>query len=408
MSEPDPKPPVRPKKQKSERGVSRGLVVWLISLTAVVGFIAGTRSNDIAAVLAPVFGFRVEAGEIDLSSVQQTFRQLKLNFDGDLDESALIDGANRGLVDAAGDQYTVFMTAEEARAFNNDLSGNIGGGIGAEIGMRSDKVTIIRLLKDNPAEEAGLAAGDTILAVNDESALDWTVEETVSKIRGEEGTTVKLLVQRGGETKDFTVTRRVINNPSVTSSVENGIGVLQISRFDDETVSAARRAAQNFKNQNVRGVVLDLRGNGGGYLEAARDVAGLWLKDKVVVIERTQGRVTDELRSGSNALLEGVPTVVLINGGSASASEIVAGALSDHKAATLIGEKSFGKGSVQKMVNLTRDAVLKVTVARWYTPSGKNIAKDGITPDMSVDLTQEDFNAGRDPQLDAAKERLAG
>jgi len=188
--------------------------------------------------------------------------------------------------------------------------------------------------------------------------------------------------------------------------VTNGVGTLTISRFDSETGTLARAAARDFKSQGVKAIILDLRGNGGGYLTAAQDVAGLWLDNQVVVSERTNGKVVDELKSGSDAILSGIHTVVLVNAGSASASEIVAGALQDHGVAKLVGEKTFGKGSVQKLIALPEGAQLKVTVARWYTPNGKNITKEGITPDITATLAQKDVDAGVDPQLDAAKKEL--
>jgi carboxyl-terminal processing protease len=391
----------------SRAGISKNVFFFTIAIVAVVGFIAGTRSNEILAAVGPVLGFKVSADTLDLETVQKTFQNLKANYDGTLDEQKLIDGASRGLVAAAGDQYTVFMDAKESAAFNDDLSGNIGGGVGAEIGTRSGKPTVLRVLAGNPAEKAGMLAGDVITAVNDESASSWTASETADKIRGDVGTTVKVAVKRGSDTKEFTLTRATVNNPSVQSSVENGIGRLTITRFDDETGSLARKAAQSFKQQNVKSVILDLRDNGGGYLTAAQDVAGLWLNDQVVVSERTGGKVTEELKSGSDTVLAGIPTVVLVNGSSASASEIVAGALQDHKAATLIGEKTFGKGTVQKVIDLGAGTTLKVTIARWYTPNGKNITKEGITPDQKVDMTAADVDAGKDPQLEAAIKHLA-
>ncbi|HMH70131.1 MAG TPA: S41 family peptidase [Candidatus Saccharimonadales bacterium] len=392
--------------KEKRSGISKSSYFFTIAVVVVIGFVAGTRSNELLGAIGPVLGFKVETSTLDLSSVQKTYQQLKANYDGPIDTQKMIDGASRGLVAAAGDQYTVFMDAKEAKAFDNDLSGKIGGGVGAEIGIRGGKPTIIRVLTGNPAEKAGLKAGDTIVAVNDQSTIDWQADKTADIIRGEVGTTVKLSIVRGSDTKEFTVTRATVNNPSVEGRVENGIGTLTISRFDDETSNLAKKIAQGFKQQNVKGVILDMRGNGGGYLTAAQDVAGLWLNDQVVVSERTGGKVVDELRSGSDAVLTGIPTVVLVNGGSASASEIVAGALQDHKAATLVGEKTFGKGTVQKVLDLGAGTQLKVTVARWYTPNGKNITKEGISPDQKIELTAADGDAGRDPQYEAAKLRL--
>lgn len=391
---------------KAKKPLSANLLLVIIAVTAAVGFFAGTRSDQIVGAIAPVFGIKIYTGHIDLSLVQTTYQKLKANYDGSIDDKALIEGASRGLVQAAGDEYTLYMNAKESSAFENDLSGNIGGGIGAEIGLRADKVTIIRTLADNPAEKAGLNAGDTILGINDQSTTGSTVEKAVTLIRGDAGTTVKLSVLRGTEIKEFTVTRAIISNPSVQSSVSGDIGTLIISRFDSETGALARVAARDFKSKNVKGIILDIRGNGGGYLTAAQDVAGLWLNDKVVVTERTNGKVVDELRTGNDAILAGIPISVLVNAGSASASEIVAGALQDYKVAKLVGEKTFGKGSVQELIDLPDGAKIKVTIARWYTPNGKNITKEGISPDVAATLTQVNVDAGIDPQFDAAKNEL--
>lgn len=380
--------------------------VLILGLTLVVGYAAGTRNDQIVGVVAPAFGIKVETGKLDLASAQTTYQVLKANFDGDVDTQKLIEGASRGIAAAAGDEYTLFMSKKEYEEFNNDLNGTIGGGIGAEVGNRNSKPTVIRVLADSPAEQVGLQAGDTIVAVNDESVSDKSVSDTVDKIRGAVDTTVKLTVLRAGTPKEFEITRKQITSPSVDSTITDGIGIITMRRFDSTTNDLARAAALDFKQKGVKGVVLDLRGNGGGKLEAAQDVAGIWLDNKVVVSERTKGRTTDELRSTSNPILGGMPTVVLTDGGTASASEIVAGALQDYKVATLIGEKTFGKGSVQQVIDLRNGSVLKVTIARWYTPNGKNINKEGIEPNKKVDLTAEDVNAGRDPQLDAAKQSL--
>ncbi|NTW61829.1 S41 family peptidase [Candidatus Saccharibacteria bacterium] len=394
------------KQDRRTKRLSMNIWVVLLALAAVVGYIAGTYHYQIEAAIGPVFGYKAHDGSLDLTSLQQTYSNLAANFDGKLDTRLLIEGANRGLVDAAGDHYTVYMSPTEASDYQKTLSGNIGGGIGAEIGLKNNQVTIIRTLKGNPAEKVGLAAGDTILNINDQPTSGWTVEKAVGQIRGDEGTTVKLMVKRGEIVKEYTVTRAIINNPSVESSVTGELGILTITRFDEETASLARLAARDFKKQGVKSIILDLRGNGGGYIDAARDIAGLWLRNEVVVTQRTGTTVRSTLRTGDDAILSGLPTAVLINGGSASASEIVAGALQDYKVAKIVGEKSFGKGTVQQLLPLDGGAQLKVTIARWYTPGGRNITKDGVNPDTAANLSQSDIDNSIDPQMDAAKKLL--
>lgn len=392
-----------PVRRRVPGGVYAVGVVVLLGL----GYVAGAYHTQVISVIAPAVGIKSYAGSLDLSSLQKTYQDLKANYDGTIDNAAVIEGANKGLVNALGDQYTVYMDKAEANEFNNDLSGTIGGGIGVELSLRNGKVTVVRVLKDNPAEKAGVQVGDIIEKINDQAVADnATTADVVSKVRGDAGTTVKLSVLRGTEMKDFSITRETVSNPSVYSRVDNGIGIMTITRFDEQTGQLARAAAASFKDQNVKAVILDLRGNGGGYITAAQDVASLWLNNQVVVSERTNGKVVDTLKSGTNPILNGLPTVVLVNSSSASASEIVAGALQDHKTAQLVGEKTFGKGSVQKILPLTDGAQLKVTVARWYTPNGKNISQQGIAVDKMVAISADDINAGRDPQLAAAEALL--
>lgn len=386
--------------------MSKRLQVFIIVVVLLIGFVLGTRSQQLYNAVAPIFGLKADAGALDLGSVQAVYRELQTNYDGKLDIQALISGASKGLVEAAGDKYTVYLDAKEAEAFNKDLSGKIGGGIGVELGIRHDQPTVIRVLDGNPAKEAGVLAGDVVVAVNDQPTVGADTSKVAEQIRGDVGTSVKLKLLRGSESKIISITRAEVSNPSVEAKVENGIGILTVTRFDEETAKRARAAASEFVNQGVTSVILDLRGNGGGYLTAAQEVAGLWLKDKVIVSERTNGKVTDELKSSGDPLLGGIKTVILVDGGSASASEIVTGALKDYKVATIVGEKTFGKGTVQKVIDLGAGTKLKVTVARWYTPKGKNITKQGISPDTRVELTADDANNGRDPQLDKAKELL--
>lgn len=386
-----------------KRSVSLPAAIAALILIAAVSFIAGSRSDGL---LAQFNG--KSSSDLDLSSVQSLYDMLNDKYEGELDQKKLIDGAKHGLVSASGDPYTVYFNEEEAKSFLSDLEGSFEG-IGAELGKRDDRLVIISTLDSSPALAAGLKAGDQIAAVNDQPSADWSTEKAVSQIRGKKGTTVKLTIIRGEEApKEINITRDTINDPSVKTEITaDNIGIIRISRFGEtDTVRLARAAAQDFKDRGVKGVVVDLRGNGGGYLTAAQDLASLWLDNKVVVTERRGGNVTDTLRSGSNPLLNGIPTVVLVNGGSASASEILAGALRDNNAAKLVGEKTFGKGSVQSIEDVAGGGQLKVTVAKWYTPNGKNISKEGITPDVVVGLTEADVAAGQDPQKNKALELL--
>ncbi len=394
---------VRP---KASRQFPMSVKLFAVLMLLALGYMGGMNHNRLLAIAGPYIGIAAAGETIDLSSVQSTYRALLTHYDGDIDENALIEGAHRGLVEATGDDYTRYLSREESSEFNEALKGSIGGGIGVELGVRNDRITAIRVLDGNPGAEAGLRAGDIIAGINDEYESSWSIDDVVSRIRGEVGTTVKLTVLRGGEKLDFTITRDEISNPSVYSSVKDGIGYLTISRFDDQTSSLSRQAARKFVDSDVDGVIVDLRGNSGGYLTAAQDVAGIWLDKKVVVSERIGGVEKEVLYSSSSPILNGVPTVVIVDVTSASASEILAGALRDHEAAKLVGETTFGKGSVQRLVDLPDGAQLKVTIARWFTPKGKNISETGIDPDVVVERTADDVNSGRDPQLDAARELL--
>jgi carboxyl-terminal processing protease len=395
---------IQPMPIQKKGGVSKTAFVVTTILVLILGFVIGTRSDEIIANV-PFMNKRTNAPSVlNLSSVQQTYRTLLNNYEGKLDTDKLIEGANRGMVEAAGDPYTTYFSKQEANEFMNDLEGTFSG-IGAELGRKDDKLVVVTTLDNSPAKKAGLMKDDIIAKVNDEATSGWSVDKAVSHIRGEKGTTVKLTVLRGDEVKDISITRDKITDPSVKAEVtKDKIGILRISRFGEtDTVALAKKAAIDFKSQGVKSVIVDLRGNGGGYLEAATDIAGLWLHNgDVIVSERANGRVTDELRASGDPILKGVPTAVLIDGGSASASEILAGALKDHKAAKLVGEQTYGKGSVQQIVDMPFGAKLKVTIAKWYTPNGKNIDKEGISPDVKVGFSAKEAKAGKDPQKDRA------
>lgn len=386
-------------------GEKRQQLSWFLTLVivAIVSFVAGARSDALFANVASVFGVRTSNKTIDLSSVQKTYQELIANYDGKLDTQKLIYGANRGLVEAAGDPHTAYMDPDETKEFDKSLSGQIGGGIGAEIGLRNNKPTIIKPLENSPAQKAGIKAGEAIVKVNDEASSDWSVEKVVSKIRGEVGTSVKLTLLSGDQTREVSVVRQNIVSPAVESEIDGEIGILKVNRFGDDTVSLSRKYASEFVEKGVKKVILDLRNNPGGTVGAAQGLLGIWLDNQIAMTERRGSEIVKTLRTTGTPILGNMKTVVLINGNSASASEITAGALREYGKATLVGQKSYGKGSVQIVLGLPGGSQMKVTEARWYTPKGKNIDKTGIEPDAKVDLSSDDVNNNVDPQMDKAK-----
>jgi carboxyl-terminal processing protease len=346
--------------------------------------------------------------DLDYSSVEQVYDLIRENYDGELDEKKLLDGIKAGLAQATGDPYTEYFNEKEAEEFYGDLNGSFTG-IGAELGKdEQNNIIIVAPLSGFPAEKAGLKPKDIIAEVDGESTYDWSISQAVSKIRGEKGTTVKLTIVRDGKPQEFEITRDQINIPSVTTKVENGnIGYIKVSRFGDDTTNLVTQAAKDMKSKGIKGIVLDLRGNPGGLLDSSVSVSSIWLGNgKTVLTERRDNKVIETYTSKGESTLQGMPTVVLIDEGSASASEIVAGALKDNGAAKLVGQKTFGKGSVQEPDPLSNGGLVKITIARWYTPGGKNIDKEGIEPDEKVEPTAEDISAGRDPAKDKALQLL--
>lgn len=342
------------------------------------------------------------SGNLSTEGLQELYEELVSNYDGDIKNEDLVNGIKDGLVASVGDTYTEYLSAEETADFNSDLNG-IFEGIGAELGKQDNFIVIIAPIKGTPADKAGIQPQDIITEINGESTADISVTDAVKKIRGEKGTEVKLKLIRDGEQVEVSIIRETIDIASVESKIENSIGIIQVSRFSSDTTDLVEKAAKEFNEAGVTKVVLDMRGNPGGLLDQAVGVASVWLDKGATVLEEKRGGETVETFTTSKSpLLKGIKTVVMIDEGSASASEIVAGALKDNDAATLLGQKSYGKGSVQQLISLNGGGSLKVTIARWYTPGGKNIDKEGIEPDVKAEITAEDIKADRDPQLDVA------
>lgn len=376
----------------------------------------------ILTIFAFTFGVGVGNGRIGLSSgtntnlpnsldyatVNQVYQALKTNYDGKLDANKLLDGAKSGLTSATGDPYTEYFSAANAKSFNDDLNGTFTG-IGAEVGQDAHGVLqIVAPIDGFPAAKAGLRASDLILEINGANTTDMTVDAAVNRIRGPKGSNVTLKILRGAQNLSFTIIRDDIKVPSVKSETLDGnIGYIKISQFSDDTSELAQQAAKQFRQAGVKGIILDLRDDPGGLLNAAVDVSSLWVPEgKTILQEKRDNVVIQTHMATGNDILHDIPTVVLVNNGSASASEITAGALHDNNVATIMGEKSYGKGSVQTIIKLPGGSEMKITVARWYRPNGQNIDKKGISPDKAVKMTEDDYKNKLDPQKDAALAQL--
>lgn len=347
---------------------------------------------------------------LDYTELNTLYETLRANYDGTLTSAQVIDGLKHGLASSTKDPYTEYMSASEATEFQNSLQGEITG-VGAQLALDDDSNVIIQApLAGSPAEAAGLRAKDVIATIDGKSTYGMTVNDAVTKIRGKKGTKVTLGIVRGGkDSLSFTITRDVIKIPTVVSKTlsDGQIGYLQVSQFSDDTDELVQKAAAQFKADGVKKIILDLRDNPGGEVTTAVNLSSLWLNKGDTVVSQRRGSTTiDTEYAGDVNTLQGTKTVVLMNAGSASASEITALALKDHGAATLMGETSYGKGVVQQLFPFTDGSSLKVTVAKWYSPKGTNINKTGIKPDKEVKMTEDDYKNDNDAQLTAAEAYL--
>ena len=406
-----------PQQTPSATNSSNHTRIWQIAATAVVFFAIGFVLN--------AYGPRLQIGPnsvanskngINLDKFWQVNDILHKKFDGEINSEKQSQGAIEGMVASLGDPYTTYLTAKDNKELSDQLTGKLSG-VGIEIGTKNDRLTVIAPIDGTPASKAGIRAGDVIVAIDGQDTSGLSTDEAVKKIRGDKGTEVTLTIVRDGAApQDIKIIRDDISVPSVTTEIKPGnIGYIKIRTFGAETANEVSKAAQEFADAGVKAVVIDVRDNPGGYLDASVKISSQFMSSGVVVEERSRTEKNRVINAQGGGSLTKVPVVILVNEGSASASEILAGALQDNGRAVLVGEKTYGKGSVQEIICLSNLSVgaecktdsLKVTVAHWYTPKGINISKEGIKPDVEVKLTTQDYNSNTDPQLVKALEVAA-
>lgn len=392
------------KKEKTEwkeKKVSLGNAIIIGFVFAVVGVLVGINWQKLfpGGLISKNY-----SDGVDFSSLEDLYQKVASNYNGEIDTEAVLTGAKKGLVDGLGDIYTTYMDAEEKVEYTNSvLHGDVGAGIGVEMGLRDGYIRVLRILPDNPALKAGIMVGDIFYKVDGEEVYTWTAAEISKVLRGEPGTKVNVTMVRDGKEMDFSMTREEINNVSAYVNYKGNTAIVTVTRFDSDTGREVQKMADEFAGKNVDKVILDLRGNGGGYVSAAQDLLALWLDGEEILVQKS-AHFGEERTSTvrGKATLRDVKTIVLVNGSTASASEITAAALKEYGKATIVGETTYGKGVVQKMLELSDGGMLKVTVAEWMTPKNNSINNVGVEPDVKIENTAEDINQMRDPQMDKA------
>ena len=405
------------KEASKEKTIKTIIIASLIIVSFFIGLITGISKND-------ALSSKNEAGKVKNKSAEKPdYLSKNVNFklfwntwdlvkekyvNPDILDSELFYGAQAGLIASLGDPYSVFLPPDISKEFNEELQGKFEG-IGAEIAIKNNILTIIAPLSDSPAEKAGIKSGDKIIAIDDLSTMGMSSNEAVNLIRGDKGTEVALKISRNNnEEKIIKIIRGQIHYKSVKWEIkEKNIGYIKITHFNQDTESLFSKAVSQLLNKNVDSIILDLRNNPGGYLSGAIKIASYWIEDGIIVKEEFRNKEkTQNYSASGTAKLKNKKTIVLVNGGSASASEIVAGALQDYKLAEILGEQTFGKGSVQDLTELSDGSSVKLTIAEWLTPEGRKINEKGVTPDIEIELSIEDYNKDLDPQLKKALEIL--
>lgn len=401
-------------KPSTDRRSGMRATIAAAAVCLAIGFLGGIMVSGSGASMAQAGSVKGPDGA-DLAPLLKAWSLLDANFVSATSTATTtpnekVWGAISGLAAAYGDPYTTFFPPKEKSIFDSQVQGNFSG-VGMEIGIRDNVLTVVSPMKDTPASRAGIRSGDQILKIGDKDTTGMSTDDAVALIRGPEGTTVKLQLSReGGKPFDVSIVRETINLPTVDTNLRSdGVFVIHVYTFNAQAPDKFRAALREFANSGSNKLVIDLRGNPGGYLEAAVDMASWFLPVGSVIVTEDYGakQAPDIERSRGYDVFDGnIKLAILIDEGSASASEIFAGALHDHGKATLVGQKSFGKGSVQQVFDITGDTSLKITIARWLTPNGLSISHEGIEPDVPVSISEDDIKAARDPQLDRAAQFL--
>jgi len=388
-------------------------IVFVVILTYLTGFRSGMKTNTASVAVSGIENMTEgQASSTDFSTFWKAWNIINDKYAGtSTADQDRVWGAIAGMTASLGDPYTVFFPPKEAEIFESEIAGNFQG-VGMEVGIRDGKLAVVSPIKDSPAEKAGVKAGDFIIKINDKISEKMSTDEAVQLIRGKAGTDVILTLSRKNTNTPVvvTITRAIIDIPTIKTEIKNDVFVISLYSFSANSSNLFRKSLQEFVDSGSHKLVLDLRGNPGGYLDAAVDMASWFLPSGKVIVkeEFSKGEPTKEIRSnGYDIFKDNLRMIILVDGGSASASEILSGALSEHGIATLVGTKTFGKGSVQELLPITKNTSLKVTVARWLTPKGHSISNEGIIPDYIVPVTENDIIAKKDPQMMKAIELLS-
>lgn len=386
--------------------LTTGLMVALLVTVFTAGYVLGEHSPS-AAVRAQ--SNQPEEVEALFVPFWEAWGLLHENYVDPLDDNSLMEGALSGMMVSLDDPHTDYMDPETFARVNESMSGEYEG-IGATVRQNEDTggLELLSIMDGSPAQKAGLRAGDQIVQVNGVDVTSWSQSEIIAQVRGPAGTLVELGILRDGDILDVEVMRDRISVPSVSSRILDGnIGYVRLSQFESNASMEMRQALEAMDANSLNGLILDLRGNPGGYLSTSIEVASAYIQDGVVLIERSPDREFEH-RTLGNAIAPDVPMVVLVDQGSASASELIAGALQDQGRAIIVGMPTFGKGSVQTWRQLSNGGGVRITISRWYTPNGNSVSEVGIAPDIEVPFDAELFQTGEDNQLETAIQVLDG